>query len=510
MITDLETIKISQLNQASSSLSTDRFPIAQGGETLSIEPGLLSSDWRPLGVTPTVVSNNGQKEHVIRFADVDYTGVFGEGTKLRIERTGTTPTTSMGFVAASSQYASKTSPAGFSFTDDFTCEAWLNPDTYTSGSQHCIGKFDGTSGFYFGINAWGQVILYGHNGSASNFRGMKTYTSVQITKDSHIAGVLDMSGFTTATCKIYIDGDEVPVILDQGGTNPTALTQAGNLSVGGSNGANNLVSGRVTNARVWSTMRTAAQIRDNMNQETPASTTGLVAQFKGNGSWNDSSANLNHLTASGGAINNYAAHIFRDVEFAVVTKKPVFSGGNTDVTLFTGDGTLPNEMLGATSYSSARAPFGFPASRSKWTVMTVARAAFVRGVGSSSTHYVTPFKLVVPSGEWTDLGFEGGWLYGGSAGSTAVTGIIGLTRQSADFANVPSDERDLFILHNIYGTGTVQIQSHQSFMRRVNRTHTSKTEYYINGRVSEAGGGYAFGLAGSEYDLIIRAVCAYI
>lgn len=495
---EYETIKISQLPQASSSISTDRFPIAQGANTKSIEPGLLATDWHALGVTPTVVSSAGQKEHVIRFASVDYSGVIPVGGKFRIPRTGTVPTTSMAFVAASSQYASKTSPTGITFTDDFTCEAWVYLDSYPSGTDaEIISRFDNTNGFYYDVISSGQVRLVGTNASGVNFRFVQTYQSVPLGKWVHIAATLDMSGFTTATCKAYIDGVDVPAVLTAGGTSPTALIQAGNLQIGAASGTR-YINGRIANARIWSTLRTAAQIRDNMNQETPASTTGLVAHFKGNGSWNDSSANANNLTASGGAVNNYAAHPYSATEYAIATKVQ-YTGGNTDVTIFTGSGCLPNETLGATSYSTARAPYGFPASKAKWRVTFINRTSTTQGSPVQNTWYnVGNAQLLVPSGAWIIQYMASSYASRGSAGSCGIFSTLSTS---------VSAESDIDMTVQIYSASVSEILGLAARNREL--VLTTPTSYYLVSRTDVTGIASLTNF-GNTATTRIEAECAYL
>jgi hypothetical protein len=419
MISDLETIKISQLPQASTSQPSDRFPIAQNSETKSIEPGLLSTDWRPLGVTPTVVSSNGQKEHVIRFASVDYSGTIPVGGKLRIPRTGTTPTASMAFVASSAQYASKASPTGISFVDDYTLEAWVYLDSYATDYQGIISRRDAdVSGFSLSISANGQIEVASLNSSA--YRLVQTYQSIPLNKWTHVAATVDLSGGTWIT---YIDGVQVTnYMFATTGTVSAIIQPAQPIVLGSRKSSTQLLTGKVANARVWSTIRTAAEIRDNMNKENPASTTGLVAHYKGNGSWNDSSTNANHLTAVGGAVNSFASHPYSAIEYAIVTKV-TYTGGNTDVTVFTGSGCLPNETFGASSYSTARTPFGFPADRSKWRLSAIDRSAATQPSPLANTWYnPVSFRMAIPTGSW-DLSYHSNFYIDAPTATVASTNL---------------------------------------------------------------------------------------
>jgi hypothetical protein len=347
-----------------------------------------SVDWQPLATTPTVVSSNGQREHVIRYTGVNYTDRINEGFKLRVPRTGTTPTTSMAFVSASSQYASKPSPTGFSFTTQYTIETWVYLDSFKNQGFVSKNITDGTDGFRFYSDTTGVLAI------ENKGRYATTYQSLPLNKWTHIAAAVDT---TANTVVFYIDDVTAPGTSLSG---TGALVQVGDLRLGSSSiPSTQGLNGKLAVTRIWSTIRTAAEIRDNANKEVPASTTGLVGQWKGNGSWNDSSANANHLIASGGAVNNFASHPYSAVEYAKIMKV-AYTGGNTDVTIFTGPCVLPNETLGATSYSSVAEPYGFPASSNKWALTVYLRVA--SPVGNTSGTYYQPvgLSLLLPTGSW--------------------------------------------------------------------------------------------------------------
>lgn len=310
-------------------------------------------DWNLLPVIPEVVSIDGQKSATIKFPGVDYTNTLQEGTKLRIPRTSTVPTQSMKFEAASSQYASKTAPTGITFTDDFTCEAWVYLDSYPTGtgtqnSGTVISRYN-AAGWILRVNADGMIMLSGHTASVS--QSVASSRPIPTGRWVHIAAALDMSAGAGA---IYIDGVLAPSIMTGSGT---SLTQAGNLQAGAFNGSD-FINGKVAQCRVWSTIRTAQQIRDNMGVQL-ATAASLVANFPGNGSFNDVSGNGNNLTANGGAIATYASNPFSAIEYAVVTTAPVFAGGNTTSKVVSVNSIIPNETLGTASYSNSETPYGY-------------------------------------------------------------------------------------------------------------------------------------------------------
>lgn len=463
-----------------------------------------NNDWRSLIQVPTMVSSDGQRQHKLRYTGVDYSGIIPTGAKLKIPRTGTTPTTSMAFVAASSQYASKSSPTGITFTDDFTCEAWIYLDSYGSDYQGIISRRDGdVSGFSLALASNGQLEIASLNASA--YRLVNTYQSIPLGKWTHVAATVDLSGTTWIT---YIDGVVAPNFMSATSGAMTAIIQpAQPLALGYRKAGLQYFNGKIANARVWSTIRTAAEIRDNMNKENPASTTGLVAHFKGNGSWNDSSSNANHLTAVGGAVNNSATHPYSATEYAIATKVE-YTGGNTDVTVFTGSNCLPNETLGATSYSTARAPYGFPADRKKWAVSTIFLSRVELTVAPSANNSLYTYqgdcaRLTIPTGAW-NAG------YNVAIWATRTTG--GALAFSLDLANnsTTSDPKSTLssVLYSYDPTATSR-ELAVTMTKEAGVSLTTSTVHYLNFRSRTAGMASA-PLFADYQECRIYAECAYL
>jgi hypothetical protein len=353
--------------------------------------------WTTLGQAPTYVQHNGQKEYILSTSS-DLTGVVTPGMKLRFDRPAGTPTQSIQFVAASSQYASKASPAGFSFTDNFTIEAWVYVDSYSAGT--IISKYDGsTGGFIFDMQPDGRLRIWGKATGLTNDE-LNSYQSIPLGKWTHVAGNMTLS---TGTGTLYIDGVAVPSVYTNGTS--TAITQTGNLQMGAYNGATNPLNGKVSNARVWSTVRTAAQIRDNMSNILTGSETGLVFYCLGNGNFNDLTVNANSLTPSGGAIATYAGNPFSPTEYLIATNIT-----SSQITAFAGSGGgIPSiGVLANFYYSTARAPYGFPVDSSRWSVVSVIGSGPSWNISAANTWYESGIlRLVVPTGAWRNVGYSG-------------------------------------------------------------------------------------------------------
>ncbi len=377
------------------------------GGTLTIANSTNTEGWNPLGVTPTLQSSNGQREFVLRYSGVDYTDRLQEGTKLKIPRT-VTPGTQSTLLNGTNQYWSKTAPAGMTFTDDFACGAWVYLTSYPTANAYIISRFNGTSGFGIAINMSGQVDVIGFNAGVANLSRVTSYQSVPLFKWVHVAGQLDMSAFTTTTTTSYtmVDGVNVPAVVARSGTNPTALVQAGNLEVGSANAAN-FFPGHIKNAWISSAKVTQANIQQFMNADitsTVVSANNIISAFNFNGNGNDANTtNANNLTANNGVTATSTNVNFKPTEYVIVTKAPSYSGGNTDVTVFSPQGTgIPNETLGTASYASVASPYGFPMDRNKWRISNtyIARSNTAGGTATNTYVQIPGIEFKIPTGSW--------------------------------------------------------------------------------------------------------------
>lgn len=356
--------------------------------------------WEVSPYTYSVTSgyNKGNKEFEITVANADVTDEYSPGMRLRLQRGTAAPTQCADLESGSSQYASKTTPSGLTFTDDYTLEAWVKPESYPTTSGSIVSRYDGSTGFVLDILPSGQVRIVG--AAATTDLGT-SYQSLSLNLWAHVAATLDMSGSAST---IYINGVSVPLTYTNGAA--TSITQAGNLQVGAANGTA-FFDGKISDVRVWNVVRTATQIRDNMNQQLVGSETNLVAYFKLNGNFNDSTANANNLTASGGAVATDTDNPMKTTEYAIITKL-AYSAPNTTLTVYTGtDHNIPNMTLTAPYYSTQRAPYGFPSDENKWIVETVIQISETVAIGAIDTWVASlGGKLSVPTGDWL-VGWRG-------------------------------------------------------------------------------------------------------
>lgn len=356
------------------------------------------SGWVDPLVTFTVASgyNKGNKSFELTVAS-DVSGMLSPGMRLRLTRNTAAPTQCADFESGSSQHATDTTISGITFTDDWSAEAWVKLESYdSSGAAHrtIISRRNGTvSGFGFRISNDGRVTIYGGTGSA--FDTATSVDSIPLDRWVHVAATLDLSA---ATGTIYINGTSVPVVYSN--TAATSITQAGDLFMGTIAGGGEYFDGKLADVRLWNAIRTATQIRDNMNQQLVGSETNLVGYWKLNGNFNDSTANANNLTAVNGAIATSADNPFSDIQYAIITKV-AYSAPNTTVTVFTGtDHVIPNMTLNTPYFSPHRAPYGFPNGRDKWEVLLKSKYDVTAIVAAGSWGNPAGHKIEIPIGAW--------------------------------------------------------------------------------------------------------------
>jgi hypothetical protein len=459
------------------------------------------------GTPPTVASgyNKGNREFDLTFAGVNLTSVLSPGMRFRVSRTGTVPTQCTDLESSSSQFWQKTSPTGLSFTDDFTCEAWIKLESYTGSAQAIVTRFNGSSGFQFLVLSDGTIRLQGSNNGASNISNVSSYQSIPLGCWVHVAAKLDMSSFTysNTTSQIYIDGVEVPGVVARGGTNPTSLVQAGNLEVGSQNGGNSYFDGKISDVRVWSTLRTTTQIRDNMCQQLVGNETNLVAYFKFNGNANDSTANANNLTAQGSATATNSDNPMKAIENAIITKV-TYSDPNTIVTVFTGTNhSIPNMPLQNPQYSIVKTPYSFPSQSNVWTIATLYRTDSNQASPTAGTWYnVAKAAISIPTGAW-QYGYQAQVYADATNQPTSVYSTLSTTNNSeTNKENSGAVEAGGSTAGATKAGGKITVEPPTGLEL------TAQTQYYLNIKTQDASAGNVY-LLGSRGTTIIYAKCAY-
>jgi hypothetical protein len=360
--------------------------------------------WDVLGATISSVTNNGNRNYDLA-TPTDTTATLSPGMRLRTTRTVAAPIqcTSLN---GTTQYYSKTTPAGMTFTDDFTVSAWVKLSSYAGCA--ILSRYNATSGFRLLLSSSGLVTLQAHNAGVANYSLVQTYQSLPLNKWVHITAQLDMSTFTATATTSYImfDGVDVPCNVARGGTNPIALVQAGNLEIGAENSGTNFFPGKIAQAAVFSAKVTQATMRGYMSQGLSGTETSLISAYSFNNSINDlNTTSANNLTAVGSAVATNADSPFggqaggtisSTLDYGIVAKVTA-----STITVNVAEGcTIPTSGgVASVSYSTYKSPFGFPGQSGKWRLQTLVLTE-TSGVNITTYTNIGLGKLNYPLGEW--------------------------------------------------------------------------------------------------------------
>ena len=406
----------------------------------------VPEDYTALAQTMTTVVANGNRSYTGTFPAVDYSDRLSAGKRLRTVRSVAAPTQCATFDGTDDYFScpSATVAGDMTFTDDFVAGAWVKLSSYVSGDV--ISRFNLTSGWRLLVGSTGQVTLIGYNASSSNYSQVSSYQSLPLNKWVYVSAQLDMSAFTATTTTSYVmfDGVDVPSLVQRGGTNPTALVQAGNLEVGSFN-ASSFFNGKIAQAFVSSAKITQANIKLLMSQGlTPALITAhnIISAYSLSNSLVDlNTTSANNLTANGGVLATTADSPFggqadgtisTTVDYGII-QKVSYGAPDTTVTFQVPEGcTVPTSGgVASVSYSAYKSPYGFPGQKDKWRVGNTLGTLIQTTVGALNTWTQSLCQLNVPAGAW-QLGYEGygeiagtvgGSMYGRFAVGTSISAI---------------------------------------------------------------------------------------
>lgn len=381
------------------------------GGTLTIG-GSGSGGWDAASGSISAVTYNGNRSYDLTTSN-DNTALISPGMRLRTTRTVAAPTQSTS-LNGTTQYWSKSSPVGMTFTDDFAAGRWIKLTSYAAGEMTIESRFNGSNGWKFGINAAGQLFMAGFNG-VGNQSYVQSYQSVPLNKWVHVAAQLDMSAFTATTTTSYtmFDGVDVPALVGRTGTNPTSLVQAGNYEVGSQNGGTNSFPGKLASGGIFSAKVTQATMRGYISQGLAGTETSLVSAYSFNGVATDlNTTNANNLTANGSAVATNADSPFggqaggtisSTLDYGIVQKVTA-----STLTIQVAEGcTIPTSGgVASASYSALKMPFGFPGDDEKWRIKTLINSQY--DTGSIAPTVIAPYtgvKINIPVGKYR-VGFE--------------------------------------------------------------------------------------------------------
>lgn len=466
----------------------------------------VSSGWLDLGYTPNTVTALGNRSYSLVFNSTNLTTTLSNGMRLRSTRITAAPNqcTSLN---GTNQYYSKTSPAAMTFTDDFTVSAWIKLNNYGATSV-IASRYNGTSGWSFYISSDGRVNVVGYNAAAANFSGITSYQSVPIGKWVHVAAQLDMSAFTATTTTSYVmtDGLDTPSIVSRGGTNPTALVQAGNLEIGSNNAGASPFPGKIAQVAIYNAKVLQATVLASISQGLGGSETSLISAYSFNNSINDLSANANNLTANGSAVATNADSPFggqadgtisTTLDYGIITKT-AFST-NTTLTVQIPEGcTIPTSGgVSAISYSTQEVPYLLPTEENKWAVESIYRTQTSQGSATTGTWYNIGHSLTVPIGPW-NLGYEGGFTV-----THAGTTFLGLQATLSTANNTDADVRFRGLTHQISSSLT-QVAGYISRKNPI-ANQTAATIWYLNLNPTTSSSTVYWDAGSASATIVIRA-----
>jgi len=450
--------------------------------SITINNTTSAEGWSPLGDTPDTVTANGNKSYDLVFNSNDLTDTITPGMRLRTARTVAAPIQSTS-LNGTTQYYSKSSPNKMTFTDDFSVSAWVKMSSY--GALGVIAsRYNGTSGWRLLIDSDGTVYLTGYNAGSANFSYVKTYQSVPLNKWVHISAQLDMSAFTatTTTSYVMIDGVDVPALVSRGGTNPTALVQAGNLEIGSAN-ATSFFPGKIAQVAIYSAKVTQATHLAAMNQGLSGSETSLISAYSFSNSITDlNTTTPNDLTANGSAVATNADSPFGNsgvsttLDYGIVMAASFST--NTTLTVQVPEGcTIPSSGgVSTVDYSTQSVPYGFPRGAGKWTISSLYRHSLSQNTPTVNVWYnLGSAQLKVPSGSWK-LRYSASGFTGNGSNPPSMHSTLH-TANNAEDIYMTVRAAYISIVGNIMG----------NFYREgfYNPTASTPTPYYLNAKTDQ-------------------------
>lgn len=207
------------------------------------------------------------------------------------------------------------SQTGLDVAGDFTIEAWIKPESLPDGD--IVTKIQGSDFSYgFNLRDTGKLLIeYIDSGGSTSVET----SDAEVTTGAwhHVAASCDVS---VALCDIYVNGSQVATSSISANASTTQNTSAP-FMIGArlinSSSSEKEFDGLIDDVRMWSVIRTGAQIADNMDVELNGSESGLVGYWKLNDSLADSTGNGNALT------NINSAQFSEDVPFSGVANPSV-------------------------------------------------------------------------------------------------------------------------------------------------------------------------------------------
>lgn len=268
-------------------------------------------------------------------------------------------THSLALASASSQYAYISSAAALRQKGDFTIEMWVKFTSLPgSGARFWLVDKKSESGedfsvYSFWLNNNGgtyQLTLRTTNGSSASLQDDFVTWSPSTATWYHLAVTRESS---TGNIKFYVDGSQ------QGSTQSGYVgTLSDNSDLGFYVGRYRATDGRYLNGkvddlRIWSAVRTGAEISNNKDSELVGTETNLQGYYKFNNNANDSTSNGNNLSTSGSPSYSTDVPFVGEIPLTVsesITFTDAFSSAASLQRSFTETGTFADALLTGIGY----------------------------------------------------------------------------------------------------------------------------------------------------------------
>jgi len=210
------------------------------------------------------------------------------------------------------------------------------------------------------------------------------------------------------------------------------------------------------------------------------------------------------ITVPSGAASLYSPGMRIKLTQTTVKYFIITAVADTVLTVYGGtDYILTSATISEISYSTQKAPFGFPLDPAKWTVITQSTDGFAQTLPTKDVWYNAK-SLVVPIGAWA-LGYIT-TTYGASAVSKISIRVV----CTLSTANNSESDTGMSQTAGVSGASGALVAVGPSGLIEKSINISSKTTYYLNVKTTiDTANVSEVGIAGSV-GTTIRAVCAYL
>ena len=243
-------------------------------------------------------------------------------------------THSLDLEEASSQYAKVADNAALSLTGDMSMECWFKPEQLVSVSDEVqfslINKWRASAA----VDKSYLFVLTNADKALVRFTSDNTNLSTE-TSDAAILVGGDVGNWVHLACTIDVSG---PTILIYKNGSPVASSLVGSETTIRDGGASFaigaldvdatpalFVDGMMDEVRMWSDVRSGAEITANKDKRLVGNEAGLVGYWRFNNNYNDSSPNSSTLTPSGSPVFSTSVPFPGSAD--IVGGNPMFFGG---------------------------------------------------------------------------------------------------------------------------------------------------------------------------------------